>query len=376
MTETEPLTGPDGPDGILPAQALRALIAQGRLAPVDAPLDESQVQPASLDLRLGTHAYRVRASFLPGPRGGVEDKIADLAMHRIALADGAVLERGCVYIVPLMERVRLPAHLTGLANPKSSSGRLDVFTRLICDRAGAFDRVDPGHEGRLYAEIAPRTFSVLVRAGSRLSQLRLRRGRHAYSDAALAELHARTPLVHGAAGPHAIQGGIAVSIDLEGAGADGVIGWRARKHTGLIDVEKVGAYDPLDFWEPLRARGGRLILDPDDFYILASREAVTVPADHAAEMFPFNPLIGEFRVHYAGFFDPGFGTADTGGRGSRAVLEIRSHEVPFVLEHGQIVARLVYEPLTAVPDKLYGSQIGSSYQSQGLKLGKQFVAPG
>jgi len=361
-------------NGILPSQDVRRLVADGTIA-ADAPVAEAQIQPASLDLRLGRYAHRVRASFLPGPGASVAEKIEAFAMHRIDLGDGAVLERGCVYVVELMERVRLPADLTGLANPKSSSGRLDVFTRLICDRAAEFDRVEAGYEGRLYAEIAPRTFSVLVRQGSRLNQLRLRQGRETHSDAALERLHRESPLVHGAGGPHAIAGGIAVSIDLEGSiGAGGTVGWRARKHAALVDVERIAAYDALDFWEPLPARDRRLILDPDDFYILASREAVTVPPDHAAEMLPYNPLVGEFRVHYAGFFDPGFGHAGSGGGGSRAVLEIRSHEVPFLMEHGQIVARLVYEPLLATPDKLYGREVGSSYQGQGLKLGKQFRA--
>ncbi len=359
--------------GILPAQQLRELIESGEIS-ATAEIPEKQIQPASLDLRLGPKAYRVRASFLPGPRNRVEDMVDDLGMHEIDLAQGAVLERGCVYIVPLLEHLRLGYRMTGFANPKSSSGRLDVFTRFIVDGANAFDRVEAGHAGPLYAEIAPRTFSILVREGDALSQLRLRHGSPRTSDANLKRLHEEVTLVHDGSGNHAdIDQGIAVGVDLEGIGGETVIGYRARRHAGLIDLRAIGHYEPLEFWEPIpRGRASRLILDPDDFYILASREAVTVPPDYAAEMLPFNPLVGEFRVHYAGFFDPGFGHAGAAGAGSRAVLEIRSREVPFVLEHGQIVARLVYERLTERPDKIYGPDIGSNYQRQGLRLSKQF----
>lgn len=361
--------------GILAAQDIRAAIAAGEVAAAAA-IGEDQVQPASLDLRLGDHAWRVRASFLPGPAATVADRLADLGMHRIDLADGAVLEKGCVYIVPLQERLALKGRTAALANPKSSTGRLDVFTRLITDRAGVFDQVAAGYKGPLYAEISPRTFSVVVRCGSRLSQLRLQRGSPAGGDTLIRRLHQAVPLVDQAAD---IDQGIAVTVDLGGHGPAASrrpVGWRARHHTALIDCGRVDHYEPLEFWEPVFAdRAGCLILNPGDFYILASREAVTVPPDHAAEMRPYDTRVGEFRVHYAGFFDPGFGWAGTGGSGSRAVLEIRSFEVPFVLRDGQLVGRLVYERLTAIPDKLYGAGIGSSYQRQGLALAKQFKRP-
>jgi len=358
--------------GILPCQALEALLRDGAIDPGMA-LAAGQVQPASLDLRLGDVAYRVRASFLPGHEVTVDEKIDRFTMHAIDLADGAVLERGCVYIVPLLESLALPERISGLANPKSSTGRLDVFTRLITDHATAFDKVPAGYHGPLFAEIAPRTFSTLVRRGTRLNQLRLRRGQHGYNDAELKRLHAHTPLVHGAGADALVgDGGVAVTVDLEGAD-DGIIGYKARHHSALIDVQRTGHYDAAEFWEPIRPRMGEgLILNPDDFYILASREAVTVPPDHAAEMVAYDTLMGEFRVHYAGFFDPGFGWAEAGGAGSRAVLEVRSHDVPFLLEHGQTVGRLVYERLTDQPDRLYGQDIGSTYQRQGLALAKQF----
>ncbi|MDA0239319.1 MAG: 2'-deoxycytidine 5'-triphosphate deaminase [Proteobacteria bacterium] len=370
--EISAVNGPEHTTGILPCQAIEALIRSREiLSEVD--ILEDQIQPSSVDLRLGTVAYRVRASFLPGSAYTVRDKLDAFTMHKIDLTDGAVLEKGCVYIVPLMESLKLRARTSAMANPKSSTGRLDIFTRLITDHAVEFDRVEAGYKGPLYAEISPRTFSVLVRPGVRLSQLRLRRGSPASSDTAMRRLHERAPLVDAAPGEEIIDKGVAISVDLKGHDDTGIIGYRAKHHTGIIDVERVGYYEVEDYWEPIKAnRNGQLILDPDDFYILASREAVSVPPDHAAEMRAYDTSVGEFRVHYAGFFDPGFGHDAAGGRGSRAVLEVRSHDVPFVLEHGQVVGRLIYERLTAVPDRLYGSGIGSNYQRQALKLSKHF----
>ena len=362
--------------GILPAQTIRALIRDKHIQSIHE-IGEDQIQPASIDLRLGAKAYRMRASFLPGADVTVAERIAALGMHEIDLTGGAVLEKGCVYIAPLMESVALGKRVSGMANPKSSSGRLDVFTRLIADGAIEFDRLRPAYKGPLYAEISPRAFSIVVRQGTALNQLRLRRGSPPSSDTAMRRLHEEVSLVDAAPGDENISKGIAVTVDLGGAGKDSLIGYKARPHASLVDVDKVAHYDPAEFWEPLHAgRHGVLILNPGDFYILVSKESVTVPPDHAAEMRAYDILVGEFRVHYAGFFDPGFGYADSGGKGSRAVLEVRSHEVPFVLEDGQVVGRLVYERLTEVPDKVYGTGIGSSYQRQTLALAKQFKRPG
>ncbi|MGB6538303.1 MAG: 2'-deoxycytidine 5'-triphosphate deaminase [Xanthobacteraceae bacterium] len=371
-----PLTLSQSDSGILPDRMIAALADQGAITAAY-PFAQDQIQPASLDLRLGAVAYRVRASFLPGPGITVAHRIAELKLHEFPLSNGAVLETGCVYIVPLLEKLALPPDIAAAANPKSSTGRLDVFTRVIADETRGFDRVAGGYHGPLYAEISPKTFPVLVREGTRLSQMRLHRGKAALDAAALRALHARERLVDRA---EAMMGdSIAVSIDLSGAGArageakHGIVGYRAKRHTAVIDVERRAAYDVGEFWEPIAARADRsLILDPDEFYILASNEAVQVPPDHAAEMVPFDPLVGEFRVHYAGFFDPGFGYAGAGGLGARAVLEVRSREVPFILEHGQIVGRLVFEKMLAHPDRLYGTGIGSNYQAQGLKLSKHF----
>ena len=335
--------------GILPYQALQALIDQGAVR-AHRPYALDQLQPASLDLRLGERAWRVRASFLPGRGRTVAERMADVAMHRLDLKVGAVLERGCVYIAELQERLDLPVHVSGRANPKSSTGRVDVFVRLLTDGSQAFDDVAAGYSGPLYLEIAPQTFSVLVRTETRLNQLRLRRGQ----PAALAVRR--------------------VGVDLTG----GLAGYRGRRHAGVIDLDLEDGHSPREYWEPLEARPNRhgtaeVLLDPGEFYILASKEAVEIPPDQAAEMTPIDPAVGEFRVHYAGFFDPGFGTEEALGAGSRAVLEVRSHETPFLLEDGQTVARLVYEPLTERPSQLYGFQ-GSHYQNQGLKLSKHFKA--
>ncbi len=331
-----------GPAGILPCQSIEALIASEAITAAS-PFADDQVQPASLDLRLGAKVWRVRASFLPGLGRTVAQRLAAVAMHQLDISAGVVLEKGCVYIAELQERMRLPAGVSARANPKSSTGRVDVFVRLLTDHGAAFDDVASGYDGPLYAEIAPQTFSVLVRPGTRLNQMRLKAGappRLSVCD---------------------------VGVDLTGA----LAGFRARRHAGVIDLDREDGHDPRDFWEPLEPRHGELLLDPGEFYILASKQAVEIPVLQAAEMTPIDPSVGEFRVHYAGFFDPGFGTVEAGGQGSRGVLEVRSHETPFLLEDGQTVARLVYEPLTERPSRLYGEG-GSHYQRQGLRLSKHF----
>ena len=353
--------------GVLPAQALRQLIAAGGLTGSPPILDE-QIQPASLDLRLGSVAYRVRASFLAGKGRRVADRLAEFTMHEVRLAEGAVLEKNCVYVIPLAERLALPHGVTAVANAKSSSGRLDLLTRTITDGGIEFDRIPEGYDGPLYAEVCPRSFSVLVREGQRLNQIRFRDGQAVLSDAELVALHAREPLVTGEA---VISEGLGFSVDLRPATGD-LVGYRAKPHAGVIDLDKIGHYPVSDFWEELHSKDGRIILDPGAFYILVSREAVTIPPDYAAEMAPYLAMVGEFRVHYAGFFDPGFGHAAAGGAGSRGVLEVRCHEAPFVLEHGQVVGRLVYEHMKERPQTLYGAGLSSNYQGQGLKLAKQF----
>jgi dCTP deaminase len=361
--------------GILPFQTIKELVRAREVMAPEA-IDPAQFQPASLDLRLGSTAYRVRASFLAGGGATVMQKIEEFGMHEIDLARGAVLERGCVYVVRLMESLALGSRVSAAANPKSSTGRLDVFTRLIADNGTAFDRVERGYDGPLYLEVAPRTFSIEVRRGSRLNQLRFRRGQSPGSETALRRLHERYRLVDAAPGAETIRSDrIGVTLDLAGDARGGLLGYKAKKHADVIDVDARGRYDPLEFWDPIPAgRNRRIILDPDDFYILATKEAVKVPPDHAAEMVAYDTMVGEFRVHYAGFFDPGFGydPAAPEAPGTKAVLEVRSHDVPFVLEHEQIIGWLRYERLTGPTDRLYGAALGSSYQSQGLTLGKQF----
>ena len=355
--------------GVCPDHQIRAMLDDGAIR-AGAPVLEEQVQPASLDLRLGNVAYRIRASFLAGRDRSVAARLDEFEMHRIDLTDGAVLEKGCVYLVPLAEALALPPEMSAVANAKSSTGRLDLLTRVITDGGTEFDRIAPGYSGPLYAEICPRSFSVLVRPGMRLNQIRFRRGQAVLSDDALRALHAETPLVDGAA---VIEHGLGFSVDLRPKGSN-LVGYRAKPHTGVIDLDRIGGYDPAEFWEEIRTAEEHIILDPGAFYILVSREAVHIPPDYAAEMAPYLAMVGEFRVHYAGFFDPGFGHAGAGGAGARGVLEVRCHEAPFVLEHGQVVGRLVYERMSTRPERLYGAGIASNYQGQGLKLSKHFRA--
>jgi dCTP deaminase len=355
--------------GVLPDTALKAMIARGEIT-AQTPVTAEQIQPASLDLRLGTVAYRIRASFLAGKGTRVDAKLSDFEMHRMDLSAGAVLEKGCVYLVPLMEGLALPPGLTAIANAKSSTGRLDLLTRVITDGGTEFDRIPEGYSGPLYAEICPRSFSVLVRPGMRLNQIRFRAGQAVLSDAELKALHSAEPLVSGEA---VIDHGLGFSVDLRPETGD-LVGYRAKPHTGVIDLDRIAHYPASEFWEEIHSRDGQIILDPGAFYILVSREAVTIPPDFAAEMAPYLAMVGEFRVHYAGFFDPGFGHGAAGGAGSRGVLEVRCHEAPFVLEHGQVVGRLVYERMAGRPERLYGAGIASNYQGQGLKLGKHFKA--
>jgi dCTP deaminase len=361
--------------GILPAQTIREFIAGGRIEAREE-ITEEQIQPASIDLRLGEIAYRVRASFLPGPDCTVEKKLSSLGVTNVDLDRGVIFERGTVYLVPLMEELRLPKDVEARANPKSTTGRLDIFTRLITDYGTEFERVRPGYHGGLFAEIVPRTFAIWVHTGMKLNQLRFVRGNPPSHDGPLAELDERENLVYeDEEGPirAKIDKGLRISVRLNGEGETDLVACRAKKHAPVIDLGKRDFYDPREFWEPFYSvPEGGLVLDPGDFYLLASKEKVRVPPDHAAEMVPYDPSIGEFRVHYAGFFDPGFGYGESDVLGTLAVLEVRAHEVPILIEHGQIVGRLIYSPMLARPDKVYGVKIGSSYQMQGLALSKQF----
>ena len=374
--------------GVLSSQEILELIHKNVITSENG-IEKDLIQPASIDLRLGIKAWRVPASFLPGKGNKVSTRLKDLAMHEFSLLDGAVLECGCVYIVKLLENVSLTDNLTGIANPKSSTGRLDVFTRLIVDGAMEFEEVPAGYQGPLYAEISPRTFSVLVRTGSRLNQLRLRRGQSFTSDKEMEILQEHVGLVRYQDNinlPDKIKNGVPLSVDL--IGENGLIGYKARKHSMLIDIDKPNHYKRELFWEKITIEDllyqsddyhseknqGSLILSPDAFYILASKEYVSVPSKYAAEMRAYDTKVGEFRAHYAGFFDPGFGLTELGASKTKAVLEVRSHDVPFLIEQDQTVCRLVYEPMANVPSVLYG-EAGSSnnYQAQGLKLAKHFI---
>jgi len=376
--------------GVLPSQKIHEMLRNGEIKPLLRSIESDQIQPASIDLRLGDYAYPIDTSFLPGKGTRVLDKMKQLDERfndfKIDLSKGAVLEKGRIYVVPLLEAINLKSEVTAFANPKSSTGRLDILTRLIADEATAFDEVGEGYKGELYVEVAPRSFSIVVKTGTRLNQLRFsrRRGEGAKPITAsdwtqLLEEGQIVDFRDAEKKAKAIKTGmLPFTVDLEGSGAENdLIGYRAKKHTRRIDLERRN-YDPFDFWEPIRFhKVPSLILDPDEFYILMTREAIAVPPEYAAEMLPYDTRAGEFRVHYAGFFDPGFGwDAKTNKAGSsRGVLEVRSHEVPFLLEHGQTVGWLHYERMAARPELLYGEDANSNYQGQSLKLAKQFTQP-
>ncbi|MDG0989706.1 MAG: 2'-deoxycytidine 5'-triphosphate deaminase [Yoonia sp.] len=353
--------------GVLADHQISDMINNGAIS-ASVPIESGQIQPASLDLRLGATAFRVRASFLAGRTRTVTERLADFQMHAIDLTHGAVLEKGCVYVVPLLESLSLPEGMTAAASAKSSIGRLDLLTRIITDQGVEFDRVPAGYTGPLYVEICPRSFSVVARQGQMLNQIIFRQGQTFMSDDDLRALHAATPIV---SGDPVISDGLGFSVDLKPREGT-LVGYRAKPHTGVIDLSKLAHYAPADYWEEVHTSDGWIILDPGAFYILVSSESIVIPPMQAAEMAPYLAMVGEFRVHYAGFFDPGFGYAGAGGTGSRGVLEVRCHEAPFVLEHGQVVGRLVYEHMSALPDALYGVDIKSNYQGQGLKLSKHF----
>ncbi len=377
--------------GVLPSQAIWDMVRTQEIVTVLESIEPDQVQPASIDLRLGQYAYPVDTSFLPGRGIKVLDKMrqldADFEKFKIDLRQGAVLEKGRVYVVPLAESISLKSETAAFANPKSSTGRLDILTRLIADGATHFDQVEGGYEGQLYIEIAPRSFSVVVRTGTRLNQLRFRRSVGAVPRQITVnewnELLDNGLIIGDGAHDERARssdrpGILPFTVDLRGTEANHtLIGWRAKKNTKRIDLDRRD-YDPLDFWDPLRFhKEPSLTLDPDDFYILMTKETIAVPPNYAAEMLPYDTRAGEFRVHYAGFFDPGFGWSEADGKAgsSRGVLEVRSHEVPFLLEHGQIVGWLRYERMAEVPQTLYGQSIKSNYQGQTLKLAKQFRQP-
>jgi Deoxycytidine deaminase len=360
--------------GTFPSQMIRQLISTGKIrSPIE--IEEEQIQPASIDLRLGPVAYRVQASFLPGKHSTVASKVRDLQMAEIDLRKPAVLEKGCVFIVPLLEEVSLAANTVAKANPKSTTGRLDVFTRLITDFGTEFEWVPAGYSGKLYAEIVSRTFSVTVVMGTKLNQLRFVRGTPRGGDQMLVDLDEKDNLVYDEDIPAAanIKQGLRISVDLVGSEDSDVVAHKARKNAPAVDLSKKDFYHPSEFWEVIQApRQKRIILDPGDFYLLSSREKVRVPPTVAAELVPYDPSMGELRIHYAGFFDPGFGYGSSDILGTKAVLEVRAHEVPVAIEDRQIIGRLVYSRMMGCPDKIYGTSIGSTYQRQASMLSKQF----
>lgn len=370
--------------GVLPDSVWRQAIGQGWVTSTGDNISDDDIQPASLDLRLGPYAYRLRSSFLPGPNS-VKDVLPDYQLGApIPLEGGAVLEQNRPYLIPLQEALRLPKEIRAKANPKSSVGRLDIFTRVVVDKAPGFDAIPAAYSGPMYLEVVSRSFTIQVATGIALNQVRLLKGDGRLLDADLCGEHEHTPLVYQYVRGRAatiratpakpiVSDGLFLTVDLSGDN-DSVVGYRAKKNSRLLDLSGGAEYAPQEFWEPVRAdQHKRLILEPEEFYLLMSLEGVSIPKGLAAEMTAYDPASGELRTHYAGFFDPGFGFSSASGKqGSRAVLEVRAHDVPFALQHEQKIARLVFERMARPPDRLYGPDIGSSYQNQRLKLNKMF----
>ncbi|MFN1836126.1 2'-deoxycytidine 5'-triphosphate deaminase [Balneola sp. MJW-20] len=382
--------------GVLPVQKLKVLHELGILnSHPDYPIQNNQFQPNSLDLRLGEMAYRVRCSFLPEGET-VEQKLNKLEQYSFSIKEGAVLEQNCVYIIPLLETLNLPQsnneifnsgdekfrfnsleNLTAKANPKSSTGRLDVFTRVITDYSHRFEEVTAGYKGKLYLEVVPKSFSIKVRTGQRLNQLRVRHGFEVMSDQDILRIHSADPLLFDEdVKPMSLEKikvnqGLFMSVQLHGEPGE-IIGYKAKKHNNYIDLDNIGHYKVDEFWEPIYAQSDpEYILEPEAFYIFASKERIRVPAHLACEMMAYDTGSGELRTHYAGFFDSGFG-GTVEDKGARAVLEVRSHDVPFMIEDGQTLFSMQFEPNAEHPDFIYGEEIDSNYQGQGLKLGKHF----
>ncbi len=372
--------GPARSSGVLPSQRLRDAVACDWIIADPWKIPSESIQPASVDLRLGDHAWALRCSFLPDNDSTVEQKIEELAFERIDLRDGATLERDRPYLVPLIEELRLPSEIRAKANPKSSTGRLDVFTRVLTDRNHRFDEIPAGYRGRLYLEVVPRTFAIRVKTGLALNQVRLMHGDGRLGDEELIALHRRCPLLYRGSRPVpdsqlSLADGLFLSLDVSGS-AESIVGYRAKKNSLPIDLTRAGALRWQDFWEPVHPEaGGRIVLEPEVFYLLLSAEGVSIPPSYAAEMLAYDPTAGELRTHYAGFFDPGFGySRKQRVHGSRAALEVRARDVSFMVEHGQPVCKLAFERMTDEPDVLYGEDVGSNYQGQQTMLSKHFAA--
>jgi dCTP deaminase len=373
------LGGGGGSAGVLPSQRLRDAVSDGWIVAGDWRIPPESIQPASVDLRLGEEAWALRCSFLPDSDSTVEQKVQDLAFEKIDLRDGATLERDRPYLIPLIEELRLPEEIRAKANPKSSTGRLDVFTRVLTDRSHRFDEISAGYNGRLYLEVVPRTFAIRVKTGLALNQVRLISGDGRLGDQELVALHDEIPLLYRDSEPLSaaalsLGDGLFLSLEVSDS-VEATVGYRAKKNSLPIDLTKVGGLQWQDYWEPVHPeRGRRIVLEPEVFYLLLSAEGVSIPPSYAAEMLAYDPTAGELRTHYAGFFDPGFGYSRRGDSlGSRAALEVRARDVPFMVEHGQPVCKLAFERMAEEPDVLYGEEIGSNYQGQQTMLSKHFL---
>ncbi len=370
-----------GKSGYLPCQLIEQAHHQGMIHSQE-PIESSQIQPVSLDLRLGPKAYRIQCSFLP-ENEPVETKLKEICLYDFDITDGGILEKNAIYLIPLMEELALPSSLYGLANPKSSTGRLDMFTRVIVDKGHRFDEIPRGYRGKLYLEVISRSFPVKVHAGLSLNQLRLTYAQSPTLGKQGLELKYKNhPILFDRNGfvipfdQIKVESGIYISLDISGDQLESIIAYKAKTNSTVIDLSKIRHYKADEFWEPIyRNKKNRLILEPESFYIMMSKERVCIWPDWLAEMIAYEPNSGELRTHYAGFFDSGFGwngTDELMNQGTRAVMEVRPHDVPFMVEDGQTFCRLKFEKVVERPEKVYGLALNSNYHSQGLALSKYF----
>ncbi len=328
-------------------------------------IDQNQIQPASLDLSLSEECYEIKHSFL-SHKTTVRRKLKDLIIKKINLNKEFIFKKDKTYIVKLNESLNLKNNIFGHCNPKSSTGRLDIFCRTIVDFAEEYEKIPNNYQGEIFLEITSRSFDVAFKKGNCLNQLRLIMGNQYYlSDEQLKKIKTKLKITNFKKNTLKINNGVKISVDLSNSKT---IAYVAKNNTPVLKFSKIKSHKINDFWKAIKNIDNSLLIEKNKFYILKSKEKVIIPDNLAGEMIPYDTGIGDFRAHYAGFFDPGFGMPN----GTYAVLEVKTNEIPFLLEDGQTIARIKYEKLNKNSNIVYGKDIKSNYQNQGLKLSKHF----
>ena len=331
----------------------------------------SQIQPSSLDLTLSEECYEIEASFL-SPNHNIRDKLNNIINKKIDLNEVYIFKKNITYIVRLNEKLNLKNDIFGKCNPKSSTGRLDIFCRAILNFSDEYEKIPLNYNGEIFLEITPRSFNIALIKGDSLNQMRLIYQNHDYvDDESLHNFHNIDPIIFdefGNTNVADISSGLKISVDLKKINKTSA--YIAKDNAPVLHYDKINSHKVADFWDTIKTKDDYLIIKPGKFYILKSKQKIRIPKTMAGEMKPYDTGIGDFRVHYAGFFDPGFGDPF----GSYAVLEVKTNEVPFILNDGQVIAKIQYEKLNKETKVVYGSNIKSNYQNQELALSKHFEA--